>query len=74
MRYLDGRVKEPTPYKTNSKGELEKPDGKVASTAEVEELEEQIDEFFQKDLLTKQHIFSTISDAYRKQDARKEAM
>ena len=62
MRYLDGRAKEPTPYKTGPKGEILKPDDSVASEKEIEELEEKIDEFFQKDSLTKQHIFSMISD------------
>jgi len=62
MQYLDGRAKEPAAYKTNAARESLKPDGSKATETEIEELEEKIDEFFQKDSLTKQHIFSTISD------------
>jgi len=62
MRYLNGQVKEPAAYKTNAAGESLKPDGSKATETEIKKLEEKIDKFFQKDLLTKQHIFSMTSD------------
>jgi len=52
----------PVPYTTNSSRKTVKADGSTATEAEIKELEKKIDEYYQKDSLTKQHIFSTISD------------
>ncbi|KAJ8586558.1 hypothetical protein M405DRAFT_743377, partial [Rhizopogon salebrosus TDB-379] len=62
MRYLDGRITKPVPFKTDSSGKVVKPDGTAPSTTEIEELEKKIDEYYQKDSLVKQHVFSMISD------------
>ncbi|OJA10153.1 hypothetical protein AZE42_12203, partial [Rhizopogon vesiculosus] len=39
-----------------------KPDGSKPTESEVEDLDDKIDEYHQKDSLVKQQIFSTISD------------
>lgn len=62
MRYADGRAKRPKPFDLDSKGKPIKADKSLASDAEIEELEDKIDEFFMKDSLIKQQLFSTISD------------
>jgi hypothetical protein len=62
MWYLDGCIMKPVPYKTDSSGKTVKPDGSTAMETKIEELEKKIDEYYQKDSLVKQHIFSTISD------------
>ena len=62
MWYLDGRITKPVPYTTDSSGKTVKADGSTATETEIEELEKKIDEYYQKDSLVKQHIFSTISD------------
>jgi hypothetical protein len=62
MWYLDGRITKPVPYKTDLSGKTVKPDGSTATETEIEELEKKIDEYYQKDSLVKQHIFSMISD------------
>ncbi|KAG2051863.1 hypothetical protein BDR06DRAFT_861493, partial [Suillus hirtellus] len=61
MQYLEDITK-PTQYSKDTAGDFIKPDGSKASKKEVEELEEKIDEYLQKDSLTQQHIFSTILD------------
>src|SRR5258705_3997095 len=63
MRYIDGRVKQPIPFALSpTTGEPLKADGKPATDAEIEALDDRLDEFCQKNSLVKQHIFSTISD------------
>ena len=44
-------------------GELLKADGKPATDAEIEALDNKLDEFCQKNSLVKQHIFNTLSDS-----------
>ena len=63
MRYVDGRAVKPVPYAVDATtGKTMKPDGKEATETEIEELDKKLDEFFMKDSLVKQHIFSTITD------------
>src|SRR5882762_10276429 len=63
MRYIDGRVKQPIPFAMSpTTGELLKADGKPATDAEIEALDDKLDEFCQKNSMVKQHIFSTLSD------------
>src|SRR6266436_5809624 len=63
MRYIDGRRVIPAAYAIGPKSKLPiKADGSVASEAEIEALEDKIDEFHQRDAYVKQHIFSTITD------------
>ncbi|KAJ8581324.1 hypothetical protein M405DRAFT_751978, partial [Rhizopogon salebrosus TDB-379] len=62
MRYTDGRAKKPKPFELDSSGKPIKADKSAATDDEVEELENKIDEFFMKDSLVKQQLFSTISD------------
>ncbi len=63
MRYIDGRVKQPIPFALSpTTGEPLKADGKPATDAEIEALDDKLDEFCQKNSLVKQHIFSTLSD------------
>jgi hypothetical protein len=63
MRYVDGRAVKPVPYKVDAtKGILMKSDGSQATETEVEELDKKIDEYYQKDSLVKQQIFSTVTD------------
>ncbi|KAJ8580437.1 hypothetical protein M405DRAFT_711323, partial [Rhizopogon salebrosus TDB-379] len=62
MRYADSRAKKPKPFELDSKGNPIKADKSAATEDEVEELENKIDEFFMKDSLVKQQLFSTISD------------
>src|SRR5882762_1693146 len=63
MRYIDGRTKQPLPFKLDPAGkELVKEDGKPATEAEQEAREDKIDEWYQKDAYVKQHIFTMITD------------
>ena len=63
MHYVDGRAVRPVPYLIDSKtSKPTKSDGSAATDTEIEELDKKIDEFFMKDSLVKQHIFSTITD------------
>jgi len=63
MRYVDGRVKQPIPFALDtSSGDPLNATGKKAMDAEIEAQDNKIDEWYQKDALVKQHIFSTISD------------
>ncbi|OJA08924.1 hypothetical protein AZE42_13634 [Rhizopogon vesiculosus] len=62
MRYADGQAKKPIPFELDSKGNAIKADKSTASETEIEELEDKIDEFYMKDSLVKQQLFSTISD------------
>jgi hypothetical protein len=63
MRYTDGRKTKPIPFAVDlSTGKVTKPDGTKPTDAELEDLEDKIDEYQQKDSLVKQQIFSTISD------------
>ena len=63
MRYVDGRAKTPAPFALDPK--TNKPltvKGAEATEAEIEALDDKLDDYYQKDALVKQHIFSTISD------------
>jgi len=63
MRYVDGQAVRPIPYKIDATtSKPTKPDGSIATDTEVEELDKKIDEFYMKDSLVKQHLFSTITD------------
>ncbi|KAG1816294.1 hypothetical protein DFJ58DRAFT_630881, partial [Suillus subalutaceus] len=62
VRYMDGRAIEPALFKKDTNGDLVKDDGTKPSQTEIEDLEKKQDEFYQKDSLVKQYIFSTISD------------
>ena len=63
MRYTDGRKSRPDPFKVDeTTKKLKKPDGTTPTESEIEDLDEKIDEYHQKDSLVKQQIFSTISD------------
>src|SRR5882762_1428718 len=61
MRYVEGRAVKLEPFKLDPKGKkLLKEDTTEATEAEWEAREDKIDEWYQKDSLAKQHIFSTI--------------
>ncbi|OAX31144.1 hypothetical protein K503DRAFT_704152, partial [Rhizopogon vinicolor AM-OR11-026] len=63
MRYTDGRKVKPVPFVFDSStNKYKKPDGSEPTESEVEDLDDKIDEYHQKDSLVKQQIFSTISD------------
>ncbi len=63
MRYTDGRKVKPVPFVFDSStSKYKKPDGSEPTESEVEDLDDKIDEYHQKDSLVKQQIFSTISD------------
>ncbi|OJA10444.1 hypothetical protein AZE42_05891, partial [Rhizopogon vesiculosus] len=63
MRYVDGRAIKPKPFKFNfTTKKQEKDDGTEPTQTEIEDLDKKIDEFYQKDSLVKQQIFSTITD------------
>src|SRR5882762_10759793 len=61
MRYVEGQAVKPEPFKLDPKGKkLLKEDATEATEAKREAREDKIDEWYQKDSLAKQHIFSTI--------------
>jgi len=63
MHYVDGHAKRPIPYKVDEKtGVVSKPDGSIPTQVEVDDLDKKTDEYFQKDALIKQQMFSTITD------------
>ena len=63
MRYTDGRKVKPDPFEVDSTTKkLKKPDGTTPTDKEIEDLDDLIDEYHQKDSLVKQQIFSTITD------------
>ncbi|OAX31360.1 hypothetical protein K503DRAFT_703816 [Rhizopogon vinicolor AM-OR11-026] len=63
MRYTDGHKVKPIPFVFDTlTKKLKKPDGSEPTESEVEDLDDKIDEYHQKDSLIKQQIFSTISD------------
>lgn len=63
MRYADGRARKPVPYAIDAKTRLPtKSDGTAATQDEIDALDKKLDEFYQKDSLVKQQIFSTITD------------
>lgn len=63
MRYTDGRAVKPIPFNVDVITQVvTKPDGTTALVTEIKELDKKINDFYQKDLLVKQQIFSTITD------------
>src|SRR6266404_829321 len=63
MRYVDGRATLPAPFALDPKTQLPiTVKGAAPTDAEIEALDDKIDDYYQKDALVKQHIFSTISD------------
>src|SRR5882757_4841884 len=63
MRYVDGRATLPAPFALDPKTQLPiTAQGAAPTDAEIEALDDKIDDYYQKDALVKQHIFSTISD------------
>ncbi|OJA10271.1 hypothetical protein AZE42_11943 [Rhizopogon vesiculosus] len=57
------RAIKPKPFKFNfTTKKQEKDDGTEPTQTEIEDLDKKIDEFYQKDSLVKQQIFSTITD------------
>src|SRR5258705_901333 len=77
MRYVNGRAQEPLPFAISAKMQLPvKADGSATTEQEQEAQDDKIDEWYQKDALTKQHVFSMITDrlllcVQRLQDASK---
>jgi hypothetical protein len=57
MRYVDGRASKPEHFPHD-----EDEDHKTPTEARIEALDKKIDEYYQKDSLIKQQIFSTITD------------
>lgn len=63
MCYVDGCVIKPVLFKVDVKMHMVlKPDGMLPMQMEIDELDKRINEYFQKDSLIKQQIFSTIMD------------
>jgi hypothetical protein len=63
MRYVDGRAVKPVPFDIDPKTRLaKKPDGSAPTQTEIDEHDKKIDEYYQKDSLVKQQLFSTITD------------
>jgi hypothetical protein len=63
MWYINGRAVKPIPFVIDeSMGAPKKANGSTPSQTKIEELDKKLDEFFQKDLVVKQQIFSTITD------------
>ena len=63
MRYVDGRATKPAPFALDPKTQLPiTAQGAAPTDAEIEALDDKIGDYYQKDALVKQHIFSTISD------------
>ncbi|KAG1740214.1 uncharacterized protein EDB91DRAFT_1012951, partial [Suillus paluster] len=63
MRYVDGHETKHTPFKIDPTTSIvTKPDGSAAMQTEISDLEKATDEFFQKDSLVRQQIFSTITN------------
>src|SRR5258705_3062183 len=61
MWYIDGQVKQPTPFTMDPSCQTPvKANGKPPTDAEMEALDDKIDEWYQKVTLVKQHIFSMI--------------
>jgi hypothetical protein len=62
MRYVDGQALKPISFKVDATtGAVMKFDGSTASPTEIEELDKKLDEFYQKNSLVRQHVFSTIT-------------
>src|SRR5258705_9255657 len=62
MQYVDGWAKQPIPFVLDASQTPLNVAGKPATDTEIEALDDKLDDFYQKDALVKQHIFSTISD------------
>jgi len=62
MCYADGRAVKPIPFTVDSAGKTKKPDGTKATQTEIDDLDEKIDTYYQKNSLAKQQIFSMITD------------
>ncbi|KAJ8587806.1 hypothetical protein M405DRAFT_769916, partial [Rhizopogon salebrosus TDB-379] len=59
----DGHKVKPDPFEVDSTTKkLKKPDGTTPTDKEIEDLDDLIDEYHQKDSLVKQQILSTITD------------
>jgi hypothetical protein len=63
MRYVDGRAVQPIPFVVDAKtGAVTKPDGTLPSQTEIDDLNKKLDEYYQRNSLVKQQVFSTITD------------
>src|SRR6266481_8348663 len=63
MQYVDGQATKPAPFALDPKTQLLiTTKGAAPTDAEIEALDDKLDDYYQKDALVKQHIFSTISD------------
>jgi len=63
MWYTDGRAIKLTPFLIDEKTKaVTKPDGLMPTQAEINELDKKIDDYYQKNSLIKQQVFSTITD------------
>lgn len=63
MRYVDGRARKLAPFIIDPESGLAKmEDGTMPTEEEIEALDKKMDEFYQKNSLVKQQIFSTIMD------------
>src|SRR6266436_6709797 len=63
MRYVDGRAVKPVPFMLDPKTKLlVNVKGAMPTEMEIEALDDKLDDYYQKDALVKQHMFSTISD------------
>ncbi|OAX30542.1 hypothetical protein K503DRAFT_705121 [Rhizopogon vinicolor AM-OR11-026] len=65
MRYTDGCKVRPKSFEVDTMTkELKKPDGSTPTDTEIEDLDDKIDEYHQKDSLIKQQIFSIRKNAH----------
>src|SRR5258705_10542415 len=63
MRYVDGHALEPLPFAISAKTQLPvKADGTATTEQEQEAQDNRIDEWHQKNVLTKQHFYRMITD------------
>ncbi|OAX31617.1 hypothetical protein K503DRAFT_811561 [Rhizopogon vinicolor AM-OR11-026] len=62
MHYTDGRAVKPVPFELDSAGDPIKRGGAAATKAKIDELDEKIDIYHQKNSLVKQQLFSMITD------------
>src|SRR5258705_7278020 len=63
MRYVNGHALEPFPFAISAKTQLPVKADRTATTEQEQEAQDnRIYEWYQKDALTKQHFYSTISD------------
>jgi hypothetical protein len=62
MRYTDSHAVKPIPFNVDSTGNTVKKDGTAATQTKIDELDEKINIYHQKNSLVKQQIFSMIMD------------